>query len=152
MDKLRTMAAALTVVIGCAVFFAAVGVDYPLADGDGGFVTPGIVLAVIFGGAPIITGLDILKGRRDRGSDVKSCAAEGLSKERHHETTMPRVGLGDVPHVERMANPHDERKLASDLRHGDPGGSIVRDCHISSADERIAGRSVINNDGGPLVL
>ena len=52
MDKLRVVAAALTI---------AIGVDYPLADGDGGVVTPGIVLAVIFGGAPIITGLAALQ-------------------------------------------------------------------------------------------
>ena len=61
MDKLRVVAAAMTIAIGCALAITAIGVDYPLADGDGGVVTPGIVLAVIFGGAPIITGLAALQ-------------------------------------------------------------------------------------------
>ncbi len=52
MSKLRVVAAALTIAIGYALVIAAIGVDYPLADGDGGVVTPGIVLAVIFRGAP----------------------------------------------------------------------------------------------------
>ncbi|MFM8845799.1 MAG: hypothetical protein ACKOGN_07860 [Gammaproteobacteria bacterium] len=72
MDKLRLVAAALTIAIGCALVIAAIGVDYPLADGDGGVVTPGIVLAVIFGGAPIITGIDSLQRRameQAHGSD-----------------------------------------------------------------------------------
>ena len=61
MEKLRATAAVLTIVIGCAMFVAAAGYDYPLADGDGGVLTPGIVLAIVFGGAPIVTGVDALK-------------------------------------------------------------------------------------------
>lgn len=64
MPLLKTISAALTILIGCLLFAATARVDYPLADGDGGFLTPGLLLAIILGGAPIITGVSALKGLR----------------------------------------------------------------------------------------
>lgn len=72
MEKLRVAAAAITIVIGCGVVVLATTLDFPLTDGDGGFVTPGMMLAAIFGGAPIITGLDAFKRRRTN-CGAKSC-------------------------------------------------------------------------------
>ena len=64
MDSLRTTAAALTIGIGCVLFVIGVGLDFPLADGDGGYASPGMLLAVILGGAPIITGIEALRRRK----------------------------------------------------------------------------------------
>jgi hypothetical protein len=57
MITVRKIAAALTICIGCALFLIALRLDFPFADGDGGFASPGMILAVIFGGAPILTGV-----------------------------------------------------------------------------------------------
>jgi hypothetical protein len=57
MTTVRKIAAALTICIGCALFLIALRLDFPFADGDGGFASPGMILAVIFGGAPILTGV-----------------------------------------------------------------------------------------------
>lgn len=57
MMLLRKIAALLTVVSGCALAVLALHADFPHADGDGGFVSPGMLLAVVFGGAPVVTGI-----------------------------------------------------------------------------------------------
>ena len=57
MTTVRKIAAALTICIGCALFLIALRLDFPFTDGDGGFASPGMILALIFGGAPILTGV-----------------------------------------------------------------------------------------------
>lgn len=57
MGVLQKFAATLTIGIGCALFLIALRTDSPLADGDGGFASPGMLLAVLLGGAPILTGV-----------------------------------------------------------------------------------------------
>lgn len=64
MRTLRTIAALLTIVIGGVVVSIVAGMDYSHADGDGGFASPGLILALIFGGAPIVTGIEVLRRQR----------------------------------------------------------------------------------------
>lgn len=81
MEQLRVTAAAITIVIGCGVVVFATTIDFPLTDGDGGFVTPGMMLGAIFGGAPIITGLDAFKRRRGTHCGAKSCPRSSADSE-----------------------------------------------------------------------
>ena len=72
MDKLKLVAAALTIAIGYALVIAAIGIDDPLGGGDGSVVIPGIVLALILSSSPNITDIDSLQRRsieQTRGSD-----------------------------------------------------------------------------------
>jgi len=61
MITIRTVAALLTIGIGSVLATALIGFDFPLADGDGGVGSPGLALALILGGAPIMTGIDVLR-------------------------------------------------------------------------------------------
>ena len=73
MRALRLIAAVLTVLIGVAVAAWALRFEFALADGDGGFVTPGVALAVILGGSPIITGIAAIRAvRRDGERDASA--------------------------------------------------------------------------------
>ncbi|MFZ9651985.1 MAG: hypothetical protein EBR15_03995 [Gammaproteobacteria bacterium] len=66
MRALRLIAAALTVLLGVVVAVWALRFEFALADGDGGFISPGVALAVILGGSPIVTGIAAIRSvRRD---------------------------------------------------------------------------------------
>ena len=69
MPALTRIAALLTVISGCAWAVLALQFDFPHADGDGGFLGPGPLLALLFGGAPVLTGIEVL--RRDRRLSVR---------------------------------------------------------------------------------
>lgn len=61
MPTLTRIAAVLTVISGCALAALAMQIDFTHADGDGGFIGPGTLLGAVFGGAPILTGLEALR-------------------------------------------------------------------------------------------
>lgn len=87
MPTIRKVAAALTICIGCALFLIALRLDFPLADGDGGFVSPGMLLAVIFGGAPVITGVVAyrLSAGAPAGRHAPTADQSAKTAPRHHE-------------------------------------------------------------------
>ena len=61
MPTLRTIAAVLTIALGGVLAFLLAGVEFSHADGDGGIASPGLVLALVMSGAPILTGIEALR-------------------------------------------------------------------------------------------
>lgn len=68
MPTLRTIAAVLTIALGGVLVSLLVGVEFTHDDGEGGLASPGLVLALVIGGAPIFTGVEALRRQiADRG-------------------------------------------------------------------------------------